>query len=120
MESEVYKTEIYRTTNGKEPCIEWLESLDRPVRSRINARIPRIIEMSNFGIYEPVADGVFELKFDFGPGYRVYFSFISDTIVLLLLGGSKKSQKEDVRKAKKYWADHLSIRKRKHEKISKL
>ena len=86
----MYEIEIYKTDNEKEPYVEWLESLDRTVRARIKARITRIQETSNLGVHEPVGDGVFELKFDFGPGYRVYFGFKTNTFLILLFGGSKK------------------------------
>lgn len=104
----MYEVDIYETSNGKEPYIEWLENLDRPVRARIQARFTRIQETNNLGIYEPVGDGLFELKFDFGPGYRVYFGFTkTNTCLILLFGGSKKGQQRDINKAKEYWQDHL-------------
>lgn len=106
----MYETGIYKTHSGKEPYIEWLESLDRTVRARINARFTRIQETNNLGNYEPVGDGVFELKFDFGPGYRVYFGFKEDTFLILLFGGHKKGQQRDIDKAKEYWQDHLSLK----------
>lgn len=57
-----------------------------------------------------MGDGVFELKFDFGPGYRVYFGFKTDTFLLLLLGGYKKGQQRDIDKAIGYWRGHLSLK----------
>ncbi len=71
----MYEIIIYRTANGKEPYVEWLESLDRMVRARIKARFSRIQETSNLGIHEPVGNGIFELKFDFGPGYLDFVQF---------------------------------------------
>lgn len=106
----MYDTEIYKTATGKEPYIAWLESLDRTIRARINARITRIIETNNLGIYDPVGEGVYELKFDFGPGYRVYFGFKTNVTLLLLFGGYKKAQQKDINKAKEYWLDHISLK----------
>lgn len=106
----MYEIDIYKTANGKEPYIEWLESLDRSVRARIKARFTRIQETKNLGIYEPVGDGVFEFKFDFGPGYRVYFGFNADVFLILLFGGNKKGQQRDIEKSKEYWRDHLSLK----------
>lgn len=106
----MYELEIYKTATGKEPYTEWLEDLDRTVRARIKARLTRIQETDNLGVFEPVGDSVFELKLDFGPGYRIYFGFESNVLLLLLLGGSKKGQKRDIEKAKEYWQDHLSIK----------
>ncbi|HLB52301.1 MAG TPA: type II toxin-antitoxin system RelE/ParE family toxin [Chlamydiales bacterium] len=107
-----YEIEIYKTSRGKEPYAEWGDGLDKPILARIDARLTRIRETGNLGIYESVGDGVFELKLDFGPGYRIYFGFIKSTFLLLLLGGYKKSQQRDINKAKDYWLDHLSTKKR--------
>lgn len=106
----IYHTEIYKTANGKEPYVDWLESLDISVRARIKARITRIREMGNLGVFEPVGDGVYELKLDFGPGYRVYFALERDTYIILLFGGNKKAQQKDINKTKEYWCDHLSTK----------
>ena len=87
--------------------------MDKTTIARIDARLTRIRETGNFGVCEPVGDGVFELKFDFGPGYRVYFGFKTDTFLILLFGGYKKGQQRDINKAKEYWQDHLSLRRSK-------
>ena len=69
-----YKIETYKTSSGKRPLKEWLNDLsDMKARVAIDVRIDRL-KMGNFGKCEPVGDGVFELKFKLGPGYRVYFS----------------------------------------------
>lgn len=103
--------DIYKTSSGKEPYIEWEKKLDTTTLARIDSRLTRIRESDNFGVYEPVGEGVFELKFDFGPGYRVYFGFETDTLLILLLGGYKKGQQRDINKAKEYWREHLSLKK---------
>lgn len=102
--------EIYHTLSGKEPYTEWLEGLDRTVRARINARIARIRETSNLGDYDPVGEGVYELRFDFGPGYRVYFGLKTELYLILLFGGYKKGQQRDIDKSIEYWKDHLSVK----------
>lgn len=106
----MFEIEIYKTANGNEPYVEWIESLDRSVRARIKARITRIQETNNLGVHEPVGDGVFELKFDFGPGYRDYFGFTENIFLILLFGGSKKRQQKDIEKAQEYWRDYLLLR----------
>ncbi len=63
------------------------------------------VEIGNLGDHGSVGEGVFELRFDFGPGYRVYYGEDGDTVVLLL-GGKKRSQSQDVAKAKEYWRDY--------------
>lgn len=55
--------------------------------------------MSNLGDVKPVGSGVSELRIDYGPGYRVYFIQKGNDLVLLLLGGSKKTQQQDIQKA---------------------
>ena len=62
-------------------------------------------------------DGVFELKLDFGPGYRIYFGHKTKTCLILLFGGYKKSQQKDINKAKEYWREHLSQKGGKNEKV---
>ncbi|MFD2367819.1 type II toxin-antitoxin system RelE/ParE family toxin [Pseudoduganella sp. GCM10020061] len=59
----------------------------------------------NFGDHRPIGDGVFELRIHAGPGYRIYYGQHGDELVLLLCGGSKKSQDSDIRIAKGYWRE---------------
>ncbi|MDO8518985.1 MAG: type II toxin-antitoxin system RelE/ParE family toxin [Deltaproteobacteria bacterium] len=96
----------YVDGRGKKPFWEWLDYLkDLRGRFQIKARLDRL-EAGNLGDYRPVGNKVFELKIDFGPGYRVYFSFVGDQILLLLCGGGKDSQDRDIEKAKEYLADY--------------
>ena len=98
--------EIYRDSNGQEPFTEWLKALqDRRTRKRIQARIDRI-ESGNLGDHKSLGDGVFELRFQFGPGYRIYFGQVNNTIILLLCGGDKSSQDRDIERAKVYWQEY--------------
>ena len=79
----------------------WLRKLrDEQARARIQIRIRRL-SLSNFGDVRPVGEGVSELRIDYGPGYRVYFQQIGSLLVLLLVGGDKKTQDADIVKAKK-------------------
>lgn len=105
-----YEIELYRTAAGKEPYAEWEKSLDKATTARIDARLTRIRETGNMGSCEPVGDGVYELKFDFGAGYRVYFGLQKETFIILLIGGSKKGQQKDINKSKEYWKDHLLMK----------
>lgn len=107
----MYDIEIYKTRTGKVPYIEWEEDLDKIILARIDARLARIRVSGNLGIYRSIGDGVFELKFDFGPGFRIYFGFKKDKILLLLIGGHKTSQKKDICKAKEFWLDHIGGKK---------
>ena len=95
----------YQTANGQEPLTEWLRSLrDKQAQAKVRIRIKRI-EAGNFGDCESVGDGVFELREHLGAGYRVYFGRHGQLIVILLSGGSKKTQAMDINMAKDYWAD---------------
>jgi putative addiction module killer protein len=67
--------------------------------SRINARLLRLKD-GQFGDVRPVGEGICELRFMFGPGYRVYYAMIDDKIILLIAGGDKSSQFNDILKAK--------------------
>jgi len=100
-----YEIEIYKTDTGKEPYTDWIKSLDKNVLVRIDARLTRIEKTGNLGECEPVGSGVFELKFDFGPGYRVYFGYKTSHCLVLLLGGFKKKQQKDIDKAIEYWKE---------------
>lgn len=106
--------QVYQDENGREPFITWLESIrDTRTRLRIRKRLRRV-ELGNFGDYRSVGDGIFELRFHFGPGYRVYFGRVGETVVLLLVGGDKGSQTRDIQRAKAYW--HEYQRSQEHEK----
>jgi putative addiction module killer protein len=96
----------YLTPNGKNPFREWLHGLrDVNARAKIRVRLNRI-RLGNLGDVKSVGDGVFELRISYGPGYRVYFARTGNTVVLLLCGGDKSSQKRDINTAKEYWLDY--------------
>ena len=99
------ETLIYRTTSNACPLEEWLSDLrDRQVLARIEKRLIRL-RAGNPGDYKSVGSGVYELRLDFGPGYRVYFAFSGQQIVLLLCGGDKATQAADIVNAYAYWVD---------------
>lgn len=78
----------------------WLSRMrDAKGKARIVARI-RSAELGNLGDTAPVGNSISEMRIHFGPGYRVYFKIKGKALILLLLGGSKASQKRDIRKAK--------------------
>lgn len=102
----MYKIEIYQTESGKEPFIDWKDSLDMATQAKIDARMTRIENSGNLGDCDSVGEGVFELRFHFGPGYRIYFGEMKKSQLLVLLGGTKGSQGRDIKRAKQYWQDH--------------
>lgn len=77
----------------------WLERLaDRIARHRILARLERAAS-GNLGDWKPVGGGVAEMRVDHGPGYRVYFARRGDHLIIILAGGSKKTQAKDIARA---------------------
>ncbi|MFN6460672.1 MAG: type II toxin-antitoxin system RelE/ParE family toxin [Nostoc sp. DedVER02] len=107
---EVQPREIrnYLTVDGKNIFNEWLDSLrDRRAKAKIRARLDRV-EDGNLGDCKSVGEGIFELRIDYGPGYRIYFGQEGITIIILLCGGDKSTQKQDVDKAQEYWKDYRS------------
>ena len=96
----------YETADGKVPFREWLDTLDRATRARVQARVVRF-ETGNLGDHKGVGGGVQEARVMFGPGYRLYFGQDGATLVLLLAGGSKGTQAKDIRRAQQYWRDYL-------------
>ena len=95
----------YITEDGENPFHNWLNSLkDISARARIRVRLNRV-RLGNFGDCKAVGKGVNELRVDYGPGYRIYYGKSKTTIVILLCGGSKKSQAKDIQLAQNYWAD---------------
>lgn len=97
---------IYQLSEGKVPYLIWLDKLkDQEAKQRIQARINRL-RLGNFGQTNSVGEGLRELKIDYGPGYRVYFGQEGNEIVILLCGGDKSTQSDDIKKAKEYWKNY--------------
>ena len=96
----------YETADGKVPFRDWLGTLDRATRARVQARVVRF-EKGNLGDHKGVGGGVQEARVMFGPGYRLYFGQDGATLVLLLVGGSKGTQAKDIQRAQQYWRDYL-------------
>jgi putative addiction module killer protein len=95
----------YVTPDGEDIYMEWRSALrDHKARIAIDRRINRI-ELGNFGDRKFCRDGVWEIRIDVGPGYRVYYAVAGAQIVLLLCGGDKSTQSSDIDKACVYWKD---------------
>jgi len=96
----------YRKTDGSYPFKDWLTALkDVKGQQIILARLDRLA-LGNPGVCRHLGNGVWELKIDFGPGYRVYFGYHGETIVILLSGGDKGSQSKDISMSNRYWTDY--------------
>lgn len=101
----------YLTPIGDDPFQSWLDELeDLKARVAVLRRIDRV-SAGNFGDHKFLRDGVWELRVDVGPGYRVYFGQQGKTLVLLLCGGTKRAQSADINRAARYLAD---FRRRQH------
>ena len=80
---------------------KWLDKLkDRTAKFIITSRIGRIEIDGYLGDYKSVGDNVYELRIDYGCGYRVYFTYNGNEIIILLCGGDKSTQQKDIEKAK--------------------
>lgn len=95
--------EFYQTTSGKEPCRDWLDSLEATTRRKVLAYVTRVAGGGAKRNVRPLGDGVFEIKVDYGPGFRVYFAEVGNVLILLLVGGDKSTQFRDIQQAKDYW-----------------
>lgn len=109
-EAQPHTIETYVTPQGRVPFQEWLLQLrDRSARARILVRIDRL-SLGNPGDTHDVGGGVWELRIDYGPGYRVYYARSGSTVWLVLCGGDKTTQSIDVRQAQAYWAEYQQRR----------
>ena len=106
MEVSEKQVENYVRPDGSCPFEDWMNSLqDQQTRARIRARIARV-RLGNLDNCEPVGGGVLELKIDYGAGYRIYCGQVGAKLIILLCGGDKSSQSENIRRAIEYWEDY--------------
>src|SRR5439155_26517038 len=94
----------------RSPFAEWFGDLDAVTAARVDRYIRRL-EAANFGAARPLSDGVFELRLDFGLGYRVYYGRGGRTTHILLGGGSKRRQDADIAAAVERWKRYKQTRK---------
>ena len=95
----MYEIRHYLTADGKDLYLDWLKELrDTIGKVQIVKRVSRV-EQGNFGDHKFCRDGVWELRVDVGPGYRVYYAQAGTQVVLLLCGGDKRSQGADIARA---------------------
>ncbi|MBY4679120.1 hypothetical protein K6T12_21215 [Marinobacterium sp. CAU 1594] len=94
------------TEDGQKPYSDWLKGLkDVRAKAKITAAIHKM-RQGNFGDHKGVGEGVMEYRLFYGPGYRIYYGLDGETLVILLFGGTKERQGNDIDAAKKYWADY--------------
>ena len=101
---EKKEVEFYKSQDGSCPYSNWRNEQDAKTRAILAARILRL-EAGNVGYVENLGDGVHELKIDFGPGLRIYFGNVHGQLVIILAGGTKRTQSEDIAQAKAFWKE---------------
>ncbi len=106
---KVRELEVYES-NGRKPFDTWLARIkDRVAKARILRRLDQASE-GNFGKYRYLGE-IYELKENYGPGYRIYLAIEKDRVLLLLLGGDKSTQTGDIEKAKEVYREYKTRRK---------
>ena len=102
--SEV-SVEYFVDAGGVSPFAAWFAALDVAAAARVSVAIERIGRGAVSNV-KGVGEGVLEYRIDAGPGYRIYFGRDGATLVILLAGGTKRRQNQDIEAAKRRWADY--------------
>lgn len=100
----------YETSDGKSPFGEWFDHLPAQAAAKVAVALERMV-LGNFADTKGVGKGVLERRLDFGPGYRLYFAKDGDQLVILLAGGTKKRQDDDIEAAQARWEDYKKRKK---------
>jgi putative addiction module killer protein len=95
----------YLDAAGKSPFADWFDRLDAHAAAKVTMALTRIGQ-GNLSNVKGVGSGVHEFKIDFGPGYRIYFGRDGETVVILLAGGTKSRQQNDIAGAHARWSDY--------------
>jgi putative addiction module killer protein len=101
----------YLDEKGRSPFENWFNRINAQAAAKVTTVLVRL-ESGNISNAKSVGSGVYELKIDFGPGYRVYFGYDGPKVVILLAGGTKKRQNKDIETAKKRWNDYKEQKKK--------
>lgn len=101
----VIKIRQFIDRRGQSPFGRWFERLNAEAQAKVTTSLDRL-ERGNFSAVKSVGAGVFELRLDFGPGYRIYFGKDGETVVILLGGGTKKRQQNDIAAATGLWRQY--------------
>ena len=103
--SSMVEVREYLDRSGRSPFAAWSDRLNREAAAKVAAVLARM-QQGNFSNAKGVGAGVYEYRIDFGPGYRIYFGKDGDRLVILLGGGTKKRQQEDIATALARWQDY--------------
>ena len=106
MQARPRNVEVYESASGATPFDDWMRNLKDPIgKAAVEARIALLRRGSLGKQYRDVGDGLIELKVNVGPGYRIYIAD-DGRASLILFAGRKNTQKQDIKTAKKQWADY--------------
>ena len=95
----------YLDHRGRNLVSLWMDDLSPTVRHRIQQILGRMAD-GNLGDVRAVGEGVIERRADFGPGYRIYFAWDGPDLIILLAGGDKSVQRDDIFRARERWRDY--------------
>ncbi len=101
----------YVDPEGRSPYARWFDRLDARAAAKTTTALVRL-EQGNLSGVKSVGAGVFEYRIAFGPGYRIYFGWDGDALVILLGGGTKQRQQQDIETARVRWRDYKRRKRR--------
>jgi putative addiction module killer protein len=107
----VIEVREYLAADGTSPYAKWFDNLNAQAAAKMAIAVTRMAQ-GNLSNAKSVGAGVQEYRIDFGPGYRIYFGRDGDRLVILLGGGTKKRQQDDIRQAQALWSDYRGRRKK--------
>lgn len=99
----------YIKTDGKSPYADWFKSLDHIAATKVTVAVLRLSQGNTSQL--KWFKGIAEYKIDYGPGYRIYLAKDHDTLLILLGGGTKKTQKSDIKKSIMFWHEYKQRKK---------
>ncbi len=106
----VREIRLLQTAKGSVPFEKWFDRLkDKRIQAIVDARLTRLLD-GNFGDHKQVGKGVFELRIQTGPGYRIYYGLDGPRLVILIAGASKRSQKADIETAQELWKEYRNAK----------
>jgi putative addiction module killer protein len=104
----------YADAQGRSPYGRWFDRLSARAAAKVRTAVARM-ETGNLSSAKGVGEGVLERVIDLGPGYHIYFGRDGDKLIILLGGGSKKGQEDDIKRAKECWSDYQRRKKAKEQ-----
>ncbi len=110
LSSQVILVREYLDERGRSPYAVWFDSLDQTAAIKVTVALERLAQGHTAAI-KAVGEGVWEYRIDSGPGYRIYFGKDGDRLVILLGGGTKKRQQNDISAAKALWKTYKQPKK---------